>query len=600
MRPAAALALIAFVVVVGVLVWRLFDTGPDDPYIPLPVAPAEFVRRVEDLPRDLKLVDVTAEAGIRFRHHNGARGRKLLPETMGGGCAFLDFDNDGDQDLVLVNSAPWPDDPSGARPTQALYENDGTGKFEDVTARVGLDIVLYGMGVAVGDYDGDGDDDIYLTAVGNDRLLRNDGGERFVDVTREVGLPVVEAESFEKGPHPWSTSAAFLDFDNDGRLDIFVCRYVTWSPEHDLAQGFQITGLGRAYGPPTNFEGTFCRLHRNVAGGFEDVSAAAGIEVRNPNTGVPLGKSLGVSVLDMDRDGWVDIVVANDTVQNFLFHNQRDGTFEEIGAESGVAFDNQGNTRGAMGIDWARVDPNGTQAIVVGNFANEITALYISDDPLTFGFTDDAEPLGIGNPSRRYMKFGVFFFDLDLDGRLDIFEANGHLENEIQTVQSEQRYRQPAQIFWNAGPGAPRLYEELRAAQVGPDIFEPTVGRGCAYADVDGDGDLDIVVVANDGPARLFRNDGGNTNGWIRLKLEGRPPNTNAFGARVEADVAGRTLHATVSSGRSYLSQCEQPVTFGLGDAPRADAVRIWWPGAAEPQQLGAIEARTSRAVRQP
>jgi hypothetical protein len=557
------------------------------------VPPTEYVTRVEALPTHVRFVEVTDEAGIDFRHFNGARGKRLLPETMGAGCAFVDFDWDGDQDIVLVNSAPWPGDEVEPPPTQALYENDGGGRYRDVTVERGLAVTFYGMGVAVGDYDNDGWEDLFFTAVGPHRLFRNVEGKRFEETTAAVGLR-------QSDTHVWSTGAAFLDYDVDGRLDLFVCRYVEWSPEVDLAQDFQITGIGRAYGPPQNFAGVLPRLYRNVGGRFEDASSAAGIEVLNRLTGKPMAKSLGVAVHDMDEDGYPEIAISNDTVQNFLFHNRGDGTFEEVGVVMGFAFDPSGNTRGAMGIDWADGEDPGAKAIVVGNFANEATAVYRSPDPTSIPFRDDAIAQGIGNPSRKFMKFGVFFFDLDLDGRLDIFEANGHLEHEIATVQREQTYEQPAQVFWRAPPGSPRGYEVLGPEQLGPDLFRPMVGRGAACADVDGDGDLDVLCSPNGQRARLFRNDGGDRNGWIRLRLVGTRANRSALGARVEARVADRVLEAQLSSGRSYLSQCESVISFGLGGAPEAREVRIFWPGRKEPQALGSIPSRKFRVVVEP
>jgi hypothetical protein len=562
--------------------------------VPAPVEPAAFVPAAKTMAIDVQFTDVTDAAGIRFRHSSGARGKKLLPETMGGACAFLDFDRDGDQDLLFVNSAAWPGDPvDGPPPTQALYSNDGKGHFTDVSAAVGLAVTFYGMGAAVGDYDGDGWDDVFFTGVGGEHLFHNVEGKRFEETTAAAGIP-------NEGPNTWSTGAAFLDYDLDGRLDLFFCRYVDWTPQADLAQAFQISGLERAYGPPQNFAGTLSKLYRNTGEKLEDVSLRAGVCVKNPLTGEPMGKGLGATAGDLDDDGWPDIAVANDTVQNFLFHNKKDGTFDEIGIVSGFAFDEQGKTRGAMGIDVAALGSKGAKAIVVGNFANEVTALYRSESPGLLPFSDDASAEGIGNPSRKYMKFGVFFFDFDLDGRPDIFEANGHLESEIEKVQAEQKYAQPVQVFWNAGPDAKRGFEVLGPDKLGPGLFQPVVGRGCAYADVDGDGDLDVALAVNNGPARLFRNDGGERNNWIRLKLRGAKGNTNAFGARVTADVAGHAVSAQVTSGRSYLSQCEQVVTFGLGQADRAENVKIHWPGREAPQELGTIPARTSREVRQP
>lgn len=599
-RGSSALVLLALLLVAaiaGAALYLHFRRAAPVTFLPEPARPAEFTPAVRSLPVGLKFVNVTREAGIHFRHVSGARGKKLLPETMGGGCAVLDFDRDGDPDLLFINSCHWAgDEPPGPPPTQALYANDGKGRFTDVTREVGLALSFHGMGAAIGDYNGDGFDDVFFTGVGGERLFKNVDGKRFEETTQAAGVA-------GGGQHTWSTGAAFLDYDGDGMLDLFFCRYVEWTPEADLAQAFQITGLDRAYGPPMNFPGTFSRLLRNVGGKFEDVSAKAGLEVRNSLTDEALGKGLGAAVHDLNEDGWPDIAVANDTVQNFLFLNKKDGTFEEIGILSGFAFDESGKTRGAMGIDCADSGSSpgssgSTKMIVVGNFANEITALYRSSLPGELPFSDDATAEGIGNPSRKHMKFGVFFFDLDLDGRPDIFEANGHLESEIEKVQAEQRYAQPVQVFWNAGPGAQHSYEVLGPERLGPDLFEPVVGRGCAYADFDGDGDLDVVLCSNNGEARLFRNDGGNKNRWIRLKLVGNNGNTNAFGARVTAEVAGKTLKAQLTSGRSYLSQCEQVITLGLGQADRAENVKIYWPGQMKPENLGTIPEGTLKEIR--
>lgn len=538
--------------------------------------------------------EVSQHWGIEFRHTNGAQGSKLLPETMGGGVAVFDYDNDGRQDLLLINSCFWPWDPAvaGPLPTPRLYHNEGPGRFRDVTSGSGLDVPTYGMGVAVGDYDNDGWVDVFITAVplpesagaegshppsahsaryaSRNRLFRNLGGGKFRDVTDESGVGMAEPA--------WSTSCGFFDYDRDGRLDLFVCNYVRWSRAIDLAQGFALTGIGRAYGPPLYFEGTYPSLFHNEGGGrFREVSQQAGLRVTNPATGRPLAKSLGVTFLDLDADGWIDILVANDTVQNFLFHNQRDGTFREIGTQAGIGFDQAGNARGAMGIDAAWFRNDAAVGVAISNFANEMLALYVSQgDPLALA--DEAIPAGLGPVTRLDLAFGIFFFDYDLDGRLDLLSANGHLEEEIGKVQTGMHYRQPIRLFWNAGDQSPLEFLPAEPESSGPDLATPIVGRGAAYGDLDGDGDLDLVVAQIAGPVRLLRNNLDRQSHFLRLKLVGTRDNRDAIGAWVEADVAGRTLRRQVMPTRSYLSQVELPVTLGLGRLTHVDAVRVRWP----------------------
>jgi enediyne biosynthesis protein E4 len=526
------------------------------------------VLRIPSVP----FTDITGQSGITFVHENGAYGDKLLPETMGGGCAFFDFDGDGHPDLLLVNSQRWPwDERPDAQPsTLTLYRNDGQGRFTDVTRAAGLDISLYGMGVAVGDFDHDGHVDVFLSALGEDRLFRNMGDGTFLEVTHSAGV--------SGGEHDWSTSCGWFDYNNNGLLDLFVCTYLKWSKEDDLAQDFQLTGGGRAYGRPQDFEGTFCRLYRNEGDGrFTDVSAEAGIQVRNPLTGQPMGKSLGVIFHDFDQDGLMDIVVANDTVQNFLFHNQGDGTFQEIAMMAGIAFDMAGAARGAMGIDAARFRNNDVVGIAIGNFANEATALYVAHSP-HLRFIDEAIPSGLGPPTRNALTFGVFYFDYDLDGRLDLLAANGHLETEINRVQPSQHYAQPPQLFWNAGPEHATEFCLVGAEYSGPDLVRPLVGRGAAYADIDHDGDLDILLTAIGQRPRLLRNDQQTGHHWLRVRLIGIRSNRDAIGARVEIDAGGRTLSQTVMPTRSYLSQVELPLPFGLGDPSEITAARVIWP----------------------
>jgi hypothetical protein len=421
--------------------------------------------------------------------------------------------------------------------------------------------------------DGDGRVDVFVTAVGGNRLFRNLGAGRFQDMTAASGLPL------EGG---WSTAAAWVDIDRDGDLDLFVADYVTWSPELDLRSALVLPSVGRAYGRPLNFPGTFPRLYRNEgsAGGWPrltDVSAPAGLQIRHPSTGLPLAKSLAVAPIDLNDDGWIDLVVANDTVQNFVFTNRHDGTFAEIGAQSGVAFDAFGQARGAMGIDAARFREDGALGIAIGNFANEMNALYVSQPVRNeLVFADEAVLEGLGLASRNLLKFGLFFFDFDLDGRLDVLTANGHIEEEIERVQPGTRYRQPAQLFWNAG-GA-HSFTPVGPDQVGPDLFQPLAGRGSAYADFDRDGDPDVVLTQVGGPPLLLRNDQQSGHHWLRLRLVGAGRNPDAIGAWVQLRVQGRTLARQVMPTKSYLSQSELTLGFGLGEATQLDGLQIRWP----------------------
>ena len=542
------------------------------------------------VPPEVRFTDITQAAGIHFVHVNGAYGERLMPETIGSGAAFFDYDRDGDQDLFLVNSSEWKDHRTlPAPPTQHLYRNDGNGHFEDVTAAAGLALSTYGMGVAIGDYDGDGWDDLYLTALNANHLFRNRGGH-FEDVTAQAGVA--------GGDDTWSASAVFFDYDHDGDLDLFVVNYVKWSREIDLEIDFRLTGLGRAYGAPLNFVGTNNVLYRNDGNGrFTDVSAQSGILVFDPVTQNPVGKGLGVIAFDYDRDGWQDLMVVNDTVRNFLFHNKGDGSFEETAILDGVAYDRNGKATSAMGVDAARFRDDQDLGIAVGNFANEMASLFVTTNGRS-PFVDEAVLEGMGPDSRIPLTFGLLFFDYDLDGREDLLLANGHLEHEIHKVQQSQHYAQPPLLFWNCGDACRGRFVPVTNAG---DMAEDMVGRGIAYADIDADGDLDVLITQNGRPPALLRNDQHTGHHWLRVVLNGRPPNTDAIGARLELTSGGVTRIRDVRPTRGYMSSVERPVTFGLGEGsdPSRLRLRIVWPDGIS-QELVPTAVDTTLSVDQP
>jgi enediyne biosynthesis protein E4 len=580
----------ALLLIVSATVFLLVKGTPSRNGDSLPNSDGTFPDRA---PR-VVFTNVTASAGITFRHRNGAQGEKFLPETMGGGCAFLDFDNDGDQDILFVNSGDWPwGDKAATRPSAlALFRNDGKGNFTEASTDTGLLLDAYGMGCAVGDFDNDGFPDIFVTGVGGSHLFRNEGGTRFRDVTTEAGVG--------GSAEDWTTSASWLDIDNDGDLDLFVCSYVRWSREIDIAVDYKLPGIGRAYGPPMSFTGTYPYLYRNEGHGrFTDISAAAGIQIKNKATGQPLAKSLGLAPIDLDGDGWIDVIVANDTVQNFVFHNERNGTFKEIGEVTGTAFDKYGKVRGAMGIDAARFQDDDSLAVSIGNFANEMTALYVAK-PNSLTFADEAIAQGIGAASRHLLTFGVFFFDYDLDGWLDLLTTNGHLDEQISRVQPDQPYRQSAQLFWNArGVRTSGGFVAVPTEESNRALFQPIVGRGSAFADIDGDGDLDVLLTQAGDVPMLLRNDQQLNHHWMRLKLTGSRANRDGIGAWVKVRAGGRTLLRHVMPARGYLSQSELPVTFGLGAVDRVEEVSITWPGG-EVQKVDGLRVDAVNSVIQP
>ena len=501
-----------------------------------------------------RLTDVTAQAGLRFTHNSGAFGGKYLPETLGPGCAFLDYDNDGWPDILLVNGMDWPGH-RRKRSTLALYRNNRNGTFTDVTRAAGLDVEMYGMGVAVADYDNDGFPDIVVTCVGQNRLFRNTGKGTFVDVTRRAGL---------LGREAFSTSALWFDFDRDGFLDLFVCNYVRWSPTSDVF--CSLDGKRKSYCTPEAYRGSTCWLFRNRGDGtFEDVTAASGIFDAS-------SKSLGVALLDWDNDGWPDLAVANDTQPNKLYRNNRDGTFTDVAVKAGIAFSDEGKARAGMGIDAGDFTGTGEVGLAITNFDNERLGLY---RPGKDGvYTDVALSTAVGPATRRTLGFGCFFFDADLDGHLDLLAVNGHIDDTVRAIRRDVEYAQRPHLFLNNGKGD---FRDI-AAQAGDAFAAPKVARGAAFADFDRDGDLDALITTNNGPAYLYRNDNSTGNRWIRFRLTGTKSNRDAIGAVVRIEAPGLTRVAMVKSGSSYLSQSELPLTFGLGRRDRVDRVEVRWP----------------------
>ena len=501
-----------------------------------------------------RLTDVATHAGIHFQHNNGAYGAKLLPETLGSGCAFLDYDRDGWQDILLINGMDWPGH-GRARTTMRLYRNNGNGTFADVTREAGLDVEMYGMGVAIADYDNDGFPDILVTCVGQNRLFKNTGKGRFVDVTDSSGLGKRRA---------FSTSALWFDYDRDGFLDLFVSNYVKWSPETDVF--CSLDGKHKSYCTPEAYRGETCWLFRNRGNGtFEDVTATSGIFDTS-------SKSLGVAMVDYDRDGWPDLLVANDTQPNKLYRNQQNGTFKDVAVEAGVAFSSEGKARAGMGVDAADFENSGRPGFAITNFDNEMTGLYL---PLGKGsYEDIALRAGVGLPSLNTLGFGCVFADMNLDGLEDLTVANGHIDDLVRNVSTRVRYAQPPQLFLNEGNG---VFHNV-AAELGTDFDRPRVSRGLCYGDFDRDGDVDLLMTTNNGTACLFRNDQLAHNNSIRFHLTGTKSNRDAIGAIVRIFSNATTQSRMVKTGSSYLSQSELPLTFGLAKNDQIERAVIEWP----------------------
>jgi hypothetical protein len=501
--------------------------------------------------------DVTQQAGIHFVHNNGAFGKKFLPETMGPGVAFIDYDNDGWPDIFLVNGVDWPGHVL-KHSTPKLYHNNHDGTFTEVTHKAGLDVEMFGMGVAVGDYDNDGYDDLFVTAYGQNHLFHNNGNGTFSDVTQKAGL---------LGPKEFSTSAAWIDYDKDGHLDLVVSNYVQWTPETDLY--CTLDGKSKSYCTPESYKGTSVRLWHNRGNGtFEDVTQKAGL-------GDPTSKTLGIAVLDYDNDGWPDLLFSNDTQPNKLYRNNGNGTFAEKAVVAGIAFSEDGVARAGMGVDAADYDHSGFPSLLITNFANQMLSLYHNEGKGLF--VDEAPRSEIGRASLLTLGFGCFFFDYDLDGWPDVLVANGHIDADIQRVQANVKYAMPPHLFRNIGKGK---FEEVTKS-LGQSFATPRVGRGAAYADFNNDGRLDLLLSTNGGPVYLFRNEAQGSAAWnksLRIKLTGTKSNRDGIGTTVRLTFGGETQTQMLRSGSSYLSASELVLTFGLAHNDKAETIEIRWP----------------------
>jgi hypothetical protein len=503
----------------------------------------------------IQFADGTAAARITFRHNSGAFGKKYLPETMGSGLALFDYDNDGWLDVFFANGTRWPGRPGG--PTySALYHNNRDGTFTDVTRSAGLAVEMFAIGVTAADYDNDGWKDLYVTAIGGNHLFRNLGNGTFADVTAKTGT---------RGPGTFGTSAMFFDYDRDGWLDLVVANYVTWSADKDLF--CTLDGKTKSYCTPESYQGESPTLFHNRGDGtFEDVTRQAGLWD-------PASKALGVALIDHDDDGWPDFVLANDTQPNKLYRNNHDGTFTDVGTSAGIAFGETGVARAGMGVDSGDYSGTGRPSLLFANFSNEMIGLYHNEGNGLY--VDEAPASTVGRVSMLTLAFGIFFFDYDLDGRLDIFAGNGHVADDINAVQPRVTHAQPPHVFRNLGD---RRFEAM-TPRLGPAMQRPIVARGAAAGDFDNDGDLDVFVSTNDGPAVLFRNDGGNRSRFVRVKTIGTKSNRDGIGARVTVTLPNHTkLWQVVHTGSSYCSEGDTALTFGLGANQQVLSIEVSWP----------------------
>jgi enediyne biosynthesis protein E4 len=518
--------------------------------------------------------DITAQAGIHFTHNNGAFGKKWLPETMGPGCAFIDYDNDGYPDILLINGTDFPGHPHAGATTLKLYHNNHDGTFTDVTRRAGLAVPMFGFGVAIGDYDNDGFDDIFISALGQSHLFHNNGNGTFTDVTKLAGM---------WGPSEFSTSAAWVDYDRDGKLDLVVANYVQWTEQGDLY--CTLDGAHKSYCTPESYKGTSVRLWHNLGNGrFEDATQAAGL-------GDPTSKSLGIAILDANGDGWPDILIANDTQPNKLYLNKKNGTFEERGIPAGIGFSEDGVARAGMGVDAVDYDRSGRPSLLISNFANQMVSLYHNEGNGLF--VDEAPQSEVGRATLVTLGFGCFFFDYDNDGWPDIFVADGHIEDQIEKVQKRVSYAEPPHLFRNLGGDK---FTEV-TEKMGKSFASPKVARAAAYGDIDNDGFLDVLLTTNAGPAYLFHNEGG-TNHSLRIKLVGTKSNRDGIGAVVRVHAGSDEQQKMLRSGSSYLSQSELVLTYGLGTQIKADNIEIQWP-SGQVDKLSNVDAGQTVTVKE-